>query len=381
MALLIKDSAQKIRANRPTARGMHPAIEERLRRLGIDPDMRARSIALAAGTSGAAPRLPTSPVAAQARDKVLALSLDPGDVRVRPLLNRAALMYRNEAFVADDVCPVELVDERSAQYQIWGRDDDLETPDPEIGPEGSAKEVNPTLSDDNYSVRDFALKGAVKRDTELANPTLGLRARVSANVKNRLSLWREMAVSGVFLNTSNYSGDNLIALGSGFNWNGGVSADPVADMLDATEAVQGVDITDMVMSDLVWHAVVQNDDLKAILASQIDNQGILREGVFAGYFGVKRLRVSKANKKTSAGRVRIWGTSSIWMGYVDPSPGQLTFARTFRLRQGAGGYVTKIIPKEDAGINGVEYVRVAHSDDPCKIVAPTYGVLVTGVRQ
>lgn len=379
--MLIKDSAQKIRANRPTARGMHPAVEDRLKRLGIDPDQRARAIALAAGTTGAARRAPSTAAGAAARDKVLALSLDPGDVRVRPLLDRAALMYKNEAFVADDVCPVELVGERSAQYQIWGRDDDLESPDPEIGPEGSAKEVNPTLSDDNFSVRDFALKGAVKRDTEMANPTLGLRARVTGNVKNRLALWREIAVAGAFLNSANYSGDNLIALSSGFEWNGGASADPVADMLDATEAVTGADITDMVMSDIVWHAVVQNDDLKAILASQIDNQGILREGVFAGYFGVKRLRVCKASRKTAAGRVRIWGTGSLWMGYVDPAPGQLTFARTFRLRQGAGGYVTKIIPKEDAGINGVEFVRVAHSDDPCKIVAPTYGVLITGVRQ
>jgi len=379
--MLIKDSAQKIRANRPTARGMHPAVEARLKRLGIDPDLRARSIALAAGATGPAPSAPSSPLVSAAREKALALSLDPSDVRVRPLLNRAALMYKNDAFVADDVCPVELVTERSAQYQIWGRDDDLESPDPEIGPEGSAKEVNPTLSDDNFSVRDFALKGAVKRDTELANPTLGLRARVTGNVKNRLALWRETLVAGVFLNTANYSGDNLIALSSGFEWNGGSSADPVADMLEATEAVQGVDITDMVMSDLVWHAVVQNDDLKAILASQIDNAGILREGVFSGYFGVQRLRVSKANKKTAAGRARIWGTGSIWMGYVDRSPGQLTFARTFRLSQGAGGYVTKIIPKEDAGINGVEYVRVAHSDDPCKIVAPTYGVLITGVRR
>lgn len=379
--MLIKDSAQKTRANRPTARGMHPAVEARLKRLGIDPDQRARSIALAAGATSAAPRAPSTAAGAAARDKALALSLDPSDVRVRPLLNRAALMYKNDALVADEVCPVELVDERSAQYQIWGRDDDLESPDPEIGPEGSAKEVNPTLSDDNYSVRDFALKGAVKRDTELANPTLGLRARVTGNVKNRLALWREALVAGAFLNTANYSGDNLIALSSGFEWNGGASADPVADMLEATEAVQGVDITDMVMSDLVWHAVVQNDDLKAILASQIDNQGILREGVFAGYFGVQRLRVSKANRKTPSGKVRIWGTGSIWMGYVDRTPGQLTFARTFRLRQGAGGYVTKIIPKEDAGINGVEFVRVAHSDDPCKIVAPTYGVLITGVRQ
>lgn len=379
--MLIKDTAQKIRANRPTARGMHPAIEARLKRLGIDPGERARSIALAAVTSSST-RAPAAPLAGVPAGKPLALSLDPADVRVRPLLNRAALMYNNDAFVADAVSPIELVSERSAQYQIWGRDDDLEGPEDEIGPNGSAKEVNPTLSDDNYSVRDFALKGAVSRDTELANPTLGLRARVTGNVKNRMMLRREVRVATVFLDSGNYSGDNLIALSSGFEWNGGVSADPINDMLDATEAVQGVDITDMVMSDLVWHAAVVNDDLKAILASQLNNDGLLSESVFASYFGIRRLHVSKAVKKNAAGaRVRIWGTGSIWMGYVDPAQGQLSFAKTFRLRQGAGGFVTKIIPNEDRGINGVEYVRVAYSEDSSKIVAPTYGVLITGARQ
>ena len=59
----------------------------------------------------------------------------------------------------------------------------------------------------------------------------------------------------------------------------------------------------------------------------------------------------------------------------------LSFSKTFRLRQGAGGFVTKVIPNEDRGVNGVEYVRVAYSEDTAKIVAPAYGVLITGARQ
>lgn len=374
--MLVKDTAQKIRANRPTARGLHPAVEARLRRLGIDPDPRARAVSLGQETGPAPQRAPLG------ADTPLNLSLDPSDVRVRPLLNRAAWMYRNDELVADEVSPIELVGERSAVYQIWGRDDDLESPEDEVGPNGSAKEVTPTLSDDNYSVRDYALKGGISRDTELANPTLGLRARVTGNVKGRMMLRREVRVADKFLDTGNYDADHLITLAAGAEWNGGVSADPVADMLEATEAVQGVDITDMVMSDLVWHAVVQNDDLKAILASQLNNDGLLSESVFAGYFGVRKLHISKAVKRNAAGaRVRVWGTGSIWMGYVDPAPGMLSFSRTFRLRQGAGGFVTKILPKEDAGINGMEYVRVAYSEDTAKITAPTYGVLITGARQ
>lgn len=379
--MLIKDTAQKIRANRPTKRGMHPAVEARLQRLGVDPDARARVIALSRETSPTR-GLPTRALDTRPGAPSLNLALDPSDVRVRPLLNRAALFYKNDALLADEVAPIELTDERSAQYQIWGRDDDLEGPEDEIGPTGSAKEVSPTLSDDNFSVRDYALKGAVSRDTEMANPSLGLRARVAGNVKNRMMLRREVRVADVFLATGTYPSTNRLALSSGAEWNGGASADPIADFLGAMEAITGVDVTDAVMSDLVWHAAVQNDLLKAILASQYNNEGLLQRADFGLYFGIKNVRVSKAVKKNAAGnRVRIWGDGAVWLGYVDATPGALTFARSFRLRQGAGGFVTKILPKEDAGVNGVEFIRVAYSEDTAKVVAPTYGYLITGARQ
>lgn len=378
--MLIKDTAQKIRANRPTKRGMHPAIEARLQRLGVDPDARARAIALAHETSPTS--APSSPLDPRPGAPSLKLSLDPNDVRVRPLLNRAALFYKNDALIADEVAPVEIVTERSAQYQIWGRDDDLEGPEDEIGPTGSAKEVNPTLSDDNYSTRDYALKGAISRDTEMANPTLGLRARVTGNVKNRMMIRREVRVADVFLATGTYPSSNRLALASGAEWNGGASADPIADLLGGQEAITGVEVTDLVMSDVMFNVAIQNDLLKAILASQYDNEGLLRRQDLGLYLGIQNVRVSKAVKRNAAGnRVRVWGDSALWMGYVDRSPGMLTFAKSFRLKQGAGGFVTKIIPKEDAGINGVEFVRVAYSEDSAKVVAPTYGYLITGARQ
>lgn len=379
--MLIKDSAQKIRANRPTSRGMHPAVVERLQRLGIDPDERARELSLSRETARTPP--PSAPLSLHAGSGArtpLSLSLDPDDVRVRPLLNRAALMYRNDAFIAEDVCPVEMVNERSATYQIWGRDDDLEAPEDEIGPNGSAKEVNPTLSDDSYAVRPYALKGLVSRDTELANPTLGLRARVTGNVRARLMLRKEIRVADAYLNSANYPSSNVLALGGSANWDGGSAADPIDDLLSSMEAITGVDVTDMVMSDIVWHGAQQNDLLKAILASQLNNQGLLRRQDLGLYFGIPNIRITKAVKKTSAGRVRIWGSTSVWLGYVDRAPGMLTFARSFRLTQGAGGFITKIIVVDDRGENGAEYVRVAYAEDTAKIVAPTYGFLITGAH-
>ena len=385
MPLLIKDTAQRIRAHRPNKNGMHPAIAERLLRLGIDPEERARSINLARDTA----RSDTTPsvrrslgLSARAADGEgrLALDLAPDDVRITPLLNRAALYYRNDAYIAEDVCPVEMTTERSARYQIWGRDDDLEAPEDEIGPTGSAKEVNPTLSDDTYAVRSYALKGMVSRDTERANPTLGYRARVTGNVRGRLMLRKEIRTADAFLNTANYPSSNRRALGGTANWDGGSAADPIDDVLYAQEQITGVDVTDMVMSDIVWHGAQQNDLIKAILASQYDNQGLLRRQDLGLYFGILNVRVTKAVKKTAAGRVRIWGSTAVWLGYVDRAPGMLTFARSFRLSQGAGGFITKVIVNDDRGEDGVEYIRVSYAEDTAKIVAPTYGFLLTGAH-
>ena len=391
MSLLVKDGAQRRRVNKPTAQGVHPAVAERLAGLGVNVEQFARETALAYGTPRASPARGARLVAAAAAGgssrspggagggSSLALSLDPGDVRVTPLLNQAALLYEDNAYVADIVAPPQLVSERSAKYKIWDRGPFRQLIDARIGPSGSAREVSATLSEDEYAVVGRALKAFALDDTELASPSIAAGVAAVEEVMELLAVKREYDVATAFHTTGNYPGANVRALGGGANWNGGASADPVADVLYCLEQIPGR-VTHAVVSDLVWHAAQQNDDLRAILSSQLENQGLLRPMDFSLYFGIPNVIVTNADYRTDAGvRTRLWSTTGLWLGVVDERRDRRTFCRTFRLRQGAGGYVTKRWRDEDRGENGGMWVRTAYAETR-KIVSSDYGALITGAR-
>lgn len=395
MSLLIKDAAQRRRTRAPTALGLHPAVAERLNALGVNVEAFSAEVRNAQGAPRAAPargqRLLAAAMqgagGASARSassegrggRSLALSLDPSDVRVTPLLNQAALLYEDNRYLADIVAPPQLVPERSAKYKIWDRGPFRQLIDSRIGPSASAKEVSATLSEDEYAVVGRALKAFALDDTELASPSIAAGVAAVEEVMELHQVQREYDVASAFHTTGNYPGANVRALGGTANWNGGVAADPVADVLYCLEQIPG-QVTHCVMSDLVWHGAQVNDDLRAILSSQLENQGLLRPMDFGLYFGIPNVLITNADYRTDAGvRTRLWSTTGVWLGVVDERRDRRTFCRTFRLRQGAGGYVTKRWRDEDRGEGGGMWVRTAYAEAR-KIVSSDYGALITGAR-
>lgn len=387
-------AATRQRANAPTKVGLHPRVAERLIKFGIDPDQFSNEVLSTRGTVrvlspvyGRPRLLPT--VSRETRlvlshqigaPRRIELALDPADVRVRPLLNEAALAYKTDEFLADTLAPVKLTRERSGEYNIWSRDDFYYAPDDRIGPNGSAKEVSPTLSRDNYSVKAHSFKGWTSNDTEFANPSIRAGFRTVTLVRQKLEFKRERRVADLFLTAGNYASSNKRTLGSTAKWNGGSTADPIADILAMQEALPAP-ATDIIFSDITWHVAQQNAALKAILASQINNQGILRPQDIGLYFGIPNVWINKALYRDSSGNLkRIWSEADVWMGTTNRGQDELTFARTFRLSQGAGGFVTKTWRDEDRGVDGGAWTRVAFSDDE-KIVAADHGTLIIGVKQ
>ena len=375
-------SETRARVLRPTTFGMNPAIAERLSALGIDPEERSAQIQ----TLHSQRRAKRMPAAARTALGIsppdfMTLSLDPDDVRVPPLLNQAALMFENNEYIADVLAPVQLTRERSAKYKIWDRASFRSLIDARIGPNGSAKEVAPTLSQDNFSVVPRALKGFTNDDAVLANPTIAARAMTVEGVAELHAVRREYDIATLFNTPTIYPGNNVRALGAATKWNGGASADPVADVLYSLEQIPGI-VTDCAMSDLVWHAAQQNAELKAIVASRVlTNQGLLAPMDFGLYFGIPNIWITKCYYIDDTNtRQRIWGGSNLWFGAINPRRDERTFCRTFRLQQGAGGWITKTWRDEDKGENGGEWTRVAYAEDR-KIVSGDYGALITGVRQ
>lgn len=376
---LIKDTAQRDRVNADTRFGIHPHAAERLKSFGIDPEQRSREIAVL--HRGTARRTSTGlALAAISNAPKIELSLDPSDVRLQPLLNQAALMYEDYEFIADAVAPVQLVSERSAQYYLEDKDNVLYEMDAEIGQNADGKEIDDALTPDTFKVVSRALLGKTLRAAANENPSVVNRSRTVERVRRRMMRLREIRTAKIFGTSTNYPAANRRVLGGTANWNGGSTADPIADILYCMENIDAP-VTDTVMSDLMWHAAQQNAQLKAILASQFDNKGVLRPADFSLYFGIPNFHISRAEyiAKGASARSRIWSTSAVMLFNVNSNEQERTFARTHRLNIGAGGFMTQTWFDPKVGEQGADWTKLVCAEAE-KLIDNTRGAIITGAR-
>lgn len=367
--MYINTTETRDRARKPTKLGINPAIEERMLAFGLDPQELAHRVSLSRPSR-----------AARDRQRLALALLSPSDVVTAEPMAQAAMMFESNSYIADEVCPIQRVNERTGIYYKYDRDQARSLIETKVGPMSKSKEISPDISTGTYLVEDHSLQDVVAGVTENANPSLRLRASAATRIADRLMMMREYRVSQLLGTAANYAAANQFSLGAAFKWNGGASADPIKDMLTAIEAMR-VECTHVVMSDVVWHAVQQNAAIKAILASQFDNKGLLRTADFGLYFGVPNVMVTKAEYENSSGaRKRIWSEADLILLNVNDAPDERTFARTFRLNQGAGGFVSSSWIDMEMGPNGTHKAKISHADDEA-IIASDYGAIITGVKQ
>lgn len=367
--MFINTTETRMRALAPTKLGINPAIEERMRAFGLDPAELANRVSLSRNSR-----------AARERSRLALALLSPSDVTTAEPMAQAAMMFESNSYIADEVCPIQRVSDRTGIYYKYDRDQARSLIETRVGPMSKSKEISPDISTGTYLVEDHSLQDVVAAVTDNANPSLRLRASAAVRIADRLAMMREYRVSTLLGTAANYAAANQFPLGGAYKWNGGGSADPVKDMLAAIEAMR-VDCTHAVMSDIVWHAAQQNSAIKTILASQFDNKGLLRTQDFGLYFGIPNVMITKAEYENSAGaRKRIWSEADLVLLNVNDAPDARTFARTFRLNQGAGGFVASSWIDPEMGPSGTHKAKISHADDEA-IIASDYGAIITGVKQ
>ncbi len=396
MSLLIKDEAQFVRANRANSFGMHPEIARRYRERGIDPEALAQQIRVQAHGRGAdqpvrggvvrlGDRSAFSATGAAARlarmpGRAMEFNYDPSDETIVALLNQAAYTWKNPQLIGTEVCPLQVEDLRSGQYYTFDRTSRRQAIDDKVGTEAPPKRVSRTFSPGQYAVIDRALEGSVNRLAAAVNPKLANMAAETEFTMDVLMLQQEIRISSLLHNTGAYPGANVRALGAGYQWNGGGSANPVTDILYCMEQILAP-VTDLVFSDLTWHAAQENAQLRAIVASRLlSNEGLLTPMDLSLFFGIPNMWVSKVVYEDAAGVHRVWNENDVWMGVVNAVRDELTFARVFRFKQGAGGMIVRPYFDPKQGMHGGDVVVVGHSSTEVT-VAQDFGCVITGARQ
>lgn len=375
MSILIKDAAQRRRANSPTTFGMNPFAAERLQSFGVDPrDFAERQRAL--GRTEGRRRLPLqnpNPVVAE-------LSIDYRDVTTRVILQQAALSAYEAEFIAEEVAPSAFVDQMKGTVILEDSTEERREVEDTASARGKSGEAPSAMLSVDYSCVERVLEDYQSRSDAEKAPSLLSITRLVEKLSRKAKRQHEIRVKSAVTLATNYASANRRALVGTTNWNGGVTADPFADMQFCLGAMYAP-ATHAVMSLEAWQAAQINDDLRAVLASQSTNGGVLQPQDFANYWGIPNVIVDEQRYTpigTSA-QARLYPAGTIALMHVSPNPEMRTFLRNFMLRGGAAGFTTLAWFDEGLGPKGSDRAKVSYSNS-ISVVDNTYGAIITGMR-
>lgn len=375
MSILIKDAAQRRRSNAPTTFGMNPFAAERLQSFGVDPRDFAEQQRAMGRTEGRR-RLPQqnpNPVVAE-------LSIDYRDVTTRVILQQAALGAFEADFLAEEIAPSAFVDQMKGTVILEDSTEERREVEDTASSRGKSGEAPSSVLTINYSCVERVLEDYQSRSDAEKAPSLLSITRLVEKLSRKAKRQHEIRVKTALTTATNYAAANRRALVGATNWNGGATADPFADMQFCLGAMYAP-ATHAVMSLEAWQAAQINDDLRAVLASQINNKGTLQREDFASYWGIPNVIVDEQRYTpigTSA-QARLYPAGTIALAHVSPNPEMRTFLRNYMLRGGAAGFTTLAWFDEGLGPKGSDRAKVSYSNS-LSVVDNTYGAIITGMR-
>lgn len=324
------------------------------------------------------------------------MDLGQSDVHIDSALANYASGYKLAEGCADVAMPVVPVAAASDKYWEWDKDDAMqEVQASQASPGGAVKEVSPRLSSSSFSTIQYALGAFIPTEIE-ANADAPLRPAMMhiRRIMNALMLGRERRVATTMQTAGSYASGFKATIAAGAKWNGGASSNPVQDLYTRIEAAV-MPITDIIMSELVWHDFVQNANVQKYTTYKDATPGIPRATsdqatTYAALLGLPPIHVCAMKYKSAASTYSyVWGNDVVLLhrpaGAGLPLDGQdISSGYTFRWSGGNvgdaavdGGFIVRSFFNPYRGPRGGRQIIVTHNDAEKFITDSVSGLIIS----
>lgn len=279
----------------------------------------------------------------RARDEsgnVFTLDLAPTDVHVDAALPNYAAGYKLADGIADEVCPIVMVDKQSNKYRTWSKDDAFEEAETLVAVQGgNVNEVSPRLdSAATYICTPYALASRVTTEL-LANADAPLAPEKAAvrRIKNALHIGREKRAAALLTTVSNWSGGYELDLSGDatLKWNGGSNSNPIRDIYKLVEGSL-TPVTHVAMSEQCYHDFITNANVQKYIFAKTGIQPIPGVNDWSALLDLPKIVVGKMKLKSrTAGTYGnyVWGNNVVGLCIQPGTPvdGEtISTAKTFR---------------------------------------------------
>lgn len=332
---------------------------------------------------------------------LVTMDLGQADVHIDKTLAQYCAGFQLQAGCADIASPAVVVPNASDRFWTWSQDDAFQLVQDNVTTAGGAvKEISMRLSQTPFQTKQYALQAFVPTEVQ-ANADAPLNPVMAAmrRLMNAMMLSREVRVANLLRTTANH--DNVTVLTAGTKWNGGVSSNPVQDLLSHIEdSLQP--ITDIIMSQSAAHAFAQNAQVQKYLAYKqavpglphVPSDGVGNGGMgsFSAILGLPPIHIAGMKYKDGATSYPyVWGSDVILLHRPPagvPRDGQdVSASYTFRWSGGtvgdasvAGGFVVRSFFNPYRGPRGGQTIVLTMNDAEVMTHKAVSG-LITGTVQ
>lgn len=325
---------------------------------------------------------------------------DPGTLYSDPILTNFSVGYQDEALYGERIMPVTPVNTQSGRYRVFDRSNWIVF-NSRREPGTVANEIlGGKWSEDTFKTQEHSLQAPVLDEERqqlnsqggLANAVFGGALSLdpeldaTALVTRSLLLEHELKVSGLIRNAANYAVSNKVTLAGAQQWddytNGVTStSNPVSVIQTAMRAIYAG--TGRYPNTLAIPALGQSYiENHPRIVDRFKNFSLTEPGAFkalTGFdgtiLGVDSMYNTADNIDAAESIASFWG-KDVWLGIVDPTPGQktFTFGKTFAQIYPDGS--TRPVDRWREEPRKADLVRGSYKYDT-KIVSALAGYLIT----
>ena len=308
--------------------------------------------------------------------------VSPTTVHTNKFLTDLSVKYTNDAYIGARLMPIVQRSKRSDSFVTYDERDHLGAPDDEIGPNGEVNEVEESRGTDNYSVKDYGLRGKVLQETlDNQDEIFDELTDATEHTVDGVELRQEIRISSIVMNVANYAaGQTHVATGK---WNA-ASSSIVSDLLTAVSEIwHGAGRNRLVAACgiAVWNAIANNAEIKGLFNNV--REGLATTDAVARYFGIDELLIGRSRQDTanigqpSGAFSRIWSVDNFAILSVAERPTRRSAHWGSTFQHGARKFNSWTDPAPGPGA-GAHIIKVGQSQDH-KVVANRAGYIITDV--
>lgn len=207
--------------------------------------------------------------------QVVELSLTPADVRIPEELPTYIAGYKPFPTRADEISKPFGVEVEFGKLRNFTLLNTFQRVNVKTSAEGAVKEVDVASEFVDYKTVLRAAGSYVSDHmaAQASGRAVGQKRAAAKKCLRPMAIDRELDVAALMQTNTNWATSARVVLGAGFQWNGGASSDPIADMMTRIEA-SSQEVTKIWMNRVVANAMLRNPKVSTWVTGLIGNNAI-----------------------------------------------------------------------------------------------------------